>query len=1092
MSIPNACDSRPDTAAMLSGLKPFQRDTVDHAFHRLWTADDHVDRFLVADEVGLGKTLIAKGVAARVIEELWPTGQPITIVYICTNAQIARQNLHRLRDLTGGSRQGFADRLTLLPKTMGGTDEQRVKVISFTPGTSFRLGSATGRVEERVLLHWMLRHFFDNRALNRKSALRYFADQVWPENFTERLSWEASQPELPADLVRDFESYLTATTGPFGKSLLDDLVEELERWRGKQFVTESMAVRQRRMIGALRIAMAQVSVNRLAPDLVILDEFQRFKDLFPSADADEAQLNDSQRLAKHVISSHGTKSLVLSATPYKMFTLPDEPDGDDHYRDFHSTIEFLAGSRRSDRVMSLLSGIRSAMLSHTDGEHERAERLNRKVSTELSRVMSRTERLGATAKRDGMLVERHLRTPELRPKDLHVWMATRDIAQQLTGQDAFEYWRSASYPLNLMDPSFYQVKHRLLGAIEAGSSACATALKSHRRGLLQWKDVENYKELDPANPKMRSLLSDVMDRDVWKLAWLPPSMPYVEPGGAFAADGARTFTKRLVFSSWNVVPKAIATMVSYEAERRLVSTSAQQSKKNRPQYSDRRSMSLIRFQWDTAEDQPANLEMLTLIHPSPALACLGDPLEIARSSGRSLPLGRELLLDEVTEKIQAALDSLELPAEQLEHTDANPRPGAGRGWYGVAPYLLDRALGFKDPGLLGDFRADSAEADTSSRLGDHMAYAAEPDLSRLGPVPKDLARVLAMTAVAGPGVCALRALGRSAGHNVPVDDLSLRRASLSVSRAFVSLFNRPSITAAVRGAKADTDAVVPYWQQVLDYCADGNLQATVDEYVHTLVDALGLSTDAPLDRVKSLAEKISSTATIRTAENVIHDFTVDGDRASVSEQRMNTHIAARFGRVESSESTEAREASVLDSFNSPFWPFVLASTSMGQEGLDFHTYSHSVVHWNLPSNPVDLEQREGRVHRYKGHAIRKNVAAEHSAAALDSSYDDPWAAMFDAAEAAEPSDSSLISPYWVYGGEAAIERYVPAMPLSREKAHYRRLQRTIGAYRSVMGQPRQEDLIHLLGPGVEWPMIDLTPPRRHFMDSRFGASEAND
>jgi ERCC4-related helicase len=66
---------------------------------------------------------------------------------------------------------------------------------------------------------------------------------------------------------------------------------------------------------------------------------------------------------------------------------------------------------------------------------------------------------------------------------------------------------------------------------------------------------------------------------------------------------------------------------------------------------------------------------------------------------------------------------------------------------------------------------------------------------------------------------------------------------------------------------------------------------------------------------------------------------------------------------------------VIAAFNSPFWPFVLASTSVGQEGLDFHHYSHAVVHWNIPANPVDLEQREGRVHRYQGHAVRRNVAA---------------------------------------------------------------------------------------------------------------------
>ena len=61
-------------------------------------------------------------------------------------------------------------------------------------------------------------------------------------------------------------------------------------------------------------------------------------------------------------------------------------------------------------------------------------------------------------------------------------------------------------------------------------------------------------------------------------------------------------------------------------------------------------------------------------------------------------------------------------------------------------------------------------------------------------------------------------------------------------------------------------------------------------------------------------------------------------------------------------------------FNSPFRPFVLATTSVGQEGLDFHWYTRKIVHWNLPSNPVDMEQREGRINRYKCLAIRRNIA----------------------------------------------------------------------------------------------------------------------
>src|SRR5690606_1012387 len=94
------------------------------------------------------------------------------------------------------------------------------------------------------------------------------------------------------------------------------------------------------------------------------------------------------------------------------------------------------------------------------------------------------------------------------------------------------------------------------------------------------------------------------------------------------------------------------------------------------------------------------------------------------------------------------------------------------------------------------------------------------------------------------------------------------------------------------------------------------------------------------------------------------------------------HFALRFGDDPSDDGDRMRSTLVRDAFNSPFWPFVLATTSVGQEGLDFHFYCHAVVHWDLPANPVDLEQREGRIHRYKGHAIRKNVALAYGKEAL--------------------------------------------------------------------------------------------------------------
>ena len=47
---------KPDLEKSLSVLKDFQRRTVDYVFRRLYLdGDDCVKRFLVADEVGLGK-----------------------------------------------------------------------------------------------------------------------------------------------------------------------------------------------------------------------------------------------------------------------------------------------------------------------------------------------------------------------------------------------------------------------------------------------------------------------------------------------------------------------------------------------------------------------------------------------------------------------------------------------------------------------------------------------------------------------------------------------------------------------------------------------------------------------------------------------------------------------------------------------------------------------------------------------------------------------------------------------------------------------------------------------------------------------------
>ena len=95
-------------------------------------------------------------------------------------------------------------------------------------------------------------------------------------------------------------------------------------------------------------------------------------------------------------------------------------------------------------------------------------------------------------------------------------------------------------------------------------------------------------------------------------------------------------------------------------------------------------------------------------------------------------------------------------------------------------------------------------------------------------------------------------------------------------------------------------------------------------------------------------------------------------------KKMRCHYAVEFGsqRIETDEGGK-RATSLREVFNSPFRPFVLATTSIGQEGLDFHFYCRRIVHWNLPGNPIDLEQREGRINRYKGLVIRQFLATKY-------------------------------------------------------------------------------------------------------------------
>src|SRR3954447_17282899 len=140
-------------------LKDFQRQTVCHVVDRLYDSTKATRRFLVADETGLGKSVVARGVIAEAVQRLLAddTVKRIDVVYVCSNADIAAQNLSRL-NVVGNDRVEFRTRLTMLAAHShdlnGGSSRfgKPVNLIAFTPATSFEKGWRTGKSSERALL----------------------------------------------------------------------------------------------------------------------------------------------------------------------------------------------------------------------------------------------------------------------------------------------------------------------------------------------------------------------------------------------------------------------------------------------------------------------------------------------------------------------------------------------------------------------------------------------------------------------------------------------------------------------------------------------------------------------------------------------------------------------------------------------------------------------------------------------------------------------------------------------------------------------------------------------------------------------------
>src|SRR5690606_26300876 len=104
-------------------------------------------------------------------------------------------------------------------------------------------------------------------------------------------------------------------------------------------------------------------------------------------------------------------------------------------------------------------------------------------------------------------------------------------------------------------------------------------------------------------------------------------------------------------------------------------------------------------------------------------------------------------------------------------------------------------------------------------------------------------------------------------------------------------------------------------------------------------ESLGAFTKSSIEAAQDVAGAMREALGVRTAvvgaDQVVARARGRTVRVTRNQYRLRTHFALRLNDERGEREADVTRASqVREAFNSPFWPFVLVTTSIGQEGLD--------------------------------------------------------------------------------------------------------------------------------------------------------------
>jgi len=978
----------------MSKAKPFQLLTAEKAFSVLapgiTTKPDEMPRFLVADEVGLGKTIVAKEVIRRLCE----VKPSLTVIYFTSNQEIARQNYPKLfPESDSGSGSGHVGRLTLYPfknnEEETGTASRGLRILGFTPATSLDLRSSMGLGEERAHIARLMLLFFSEteknestvQVLARRRPLisAYFKGAVRRENWKSKNLFDVEKIEKLSSIYSDQDSFIKEHLSPLfrnKKTFISETFAHIERsfhqkdaleyigdWETRRELFNELyrkkGSREFRLfvIKRCREAVALATLKSLAPDLLVLDEFHKFSDLLYENEKQTASGHvASNELADELLQERKYPILFLSATPYRIFR-GSENNIDQRHKTFTELCGMLwgkAGKQNGGQIDLELKEYQNAL----KGDDPHAVSVAKlKIEGRLSGIISRTERgefepIDSIEDRflDGMPVED--------PGSKAEHDESIRLAQIRHFKDFFSLSKKvgAGHSIN--------VTHWKSGQFI--ESFCER-YKWFKACGLEEAELPSRGPIEVRNPKMAYLrkLCEGMEKELW----LPPSSMFQSlkesTEGTPSLEAFYFLRKVLVFSSWEFVPRMVSECLFDPPG------------KGKDRVFTPRVSSLL-FLRNVEWSQSVDNTILKMI-----------------SEVRSIK-----------------------NKEYEEILDSHRNPQGGQSTYGIP---LDA------PSLPANAIFNAIEKYFSPKVK-----------------------------------------SRKPGQQDQLISASAAMCLGAVRPYFLNPFRVRIIEDAFAkevGTEETGDETIRYAKKMMHYLQTRHFSLVMDEYLYALSEKWDPENEDSL--VTDVLTPFFKALLIKPGHGG-HRIALNFNGEGIEEDGAG-------------ESGATRQSSLRHAFNSPFHPFVLATTSVGQEGLDFHTYCQDIVHWDIPNSPEDLEQREGRIRRFRGVAQRRAVFWDYLNRNKSDKKDVDWNRVFK--RAAQPdflegltrssTDENRfrdlfnwgLHPDWIYVGSTGSDhlrktrRHVMAYPFSKDAERYRNLIRRLVYYRMALGQNRPQEFL---------------------------------